>query len=214
MKSLLAPTKPSEKKFDELVRLVQDHYQPPLSESVQRYRFNTRLRKQGESIAAYVAELRGLAEYCNYGDSLNEMLRDRLVCGVNDQWVQRRLFTEADLTFKKAYNIAQAMEAAERSARELQGTASESVHRVHGKKKGGGARGHEKCYQCLGNHHPTECKFKESECYHCGRKGHIARACREKQVSQVQHVEPADTGGTDEYSLFLCDGFRTKEGGM
>ena len=99
MKSLLAPTKPSEKTFDELVRLVQDHYQPPPSESVQRYRFNIRLRKQGESIAAYVAELLGLAEYCNYGDSLNEMLRDRLVCGVTDQRVQRRLLTEADLTF-------------------------------------------------------------------------------------------------------------------
>ena len=118
MKSLLAPTKPSEKTFDELVRLVQDHYQPPPSESVQRYRFNIRLRKQGESIAAYVAELLGLAEYCNYGDSLNEMLRDRLVCGVTDQRVQRRLLTEADLMFKKASDIAQAMEAVERSARE------------------------------------------------------------------------------------------------
>ena len=167
-------------------------------QSVQRYRFNTHLRKQGESIAAYVAELWRLTEYCNYGDSL----RDRLVCGVNDQRVQCRLLAEADLTLKKAYDIAQAMEAAERSARELQGTASESVHRVYGKKKGGGVRRHETCYRCLGNHHPTECKFKESECYHCGKKGHIGRACREKQVSQVQHVEPADTGGTDEYSLF------------
>ena len=73
---------------------------------------------------------------------------------------------------------------------------------MYGKKEGGGARRHEKCYQYLGNHHPTECKFKESEFYHCGKKGHIGRVCREKQVLQVQHVEPADTGGTDEYSLF------------
>jgi len=45
------------------------------------------------------------------------------------------------MTFKKAYDIhvAQAMEAAEQSAQELQETASESVHRVYGKKKGGGA---------------------------------------------------------------------------
>ena len=67
MKSLLAPTKPSEKKFDELVRLVQDHYQPPPSESVQRYRFNIHSRKQGVSIAATtgtgrILQLRGLVE--------------------------------------------------------------------------------------------------------------------------------------------------------
>ena len=55
------------------------------------------------------------------------MLRDRLVCGINDNRLQRRLLAEANLTFKKAYEIAQAMEAAERSAKELQGTAADSV---------------------------------------------------------------------------------------
>ena len=32
-KSLLAPGKPADKSFDELVQLVQDHHQPPPSES-------------------------------------------------------------------------------------------------------------------------------------------------------------------------------------
>ena len=95
--------------------------------------FNTRIRKQGGTIAPYVAELRRLAEHCNYRDSLNEMLRDRLVCGVNDNRLQRRLLAEANLTFKKAYEIAQAMEAAERSTKELQGTAADSVHGVYAK---------------------------------------------------------------------------------
>ena len=92
----------------------------------------------------YVAELRRLAEHCNYRDSLNDMLRVRLVCGVNDQRVQRRLLAEADLTFQKAYDIAIAMEAAERNARELQGTArvQEDVHRVyiHAEERGRGSR--------------------------------------------------------------------------
>ena len=134
IKSLLAPSKPAERSFDELVKLLRDHHQPPPSDSVQRYMFNTRIRKQGETIALYVAELRRLAEHCNYGDSLNEMLRDRLVCGVNDNRLQRRLLAEANLTFKKPYEIVQAMEAAERSAKELQGTAADCVHGVYAKK--------------------------------------------------------------------------------
>ena len=102
IKSLLAPSKLAGRSFDELVKLVRDHHQPPPSESVQRYMFNiyTRVRKQEETIALYVAELRRLAEHCNYGDSLNEMLRDCLVCGVNDNRLQRRLLAEANLMFK------------------------------------------------------------------------------------------------------------------
>ena len=138
IKNLLAPCKPAERSFEELVNLIKDHYQPPPSESVQRYIFNTRIRKRGESIALYVAELRRLAEHCNYGDSLNEMLRDRLVCSINNnERLQRRLLAEASLTFKKAYDITLAMEAAERSAKELQGTATneDGIHLVY-KKKG------------------------------------------------------------------------------
>ena len=207
IKSLLAPNKPSERSFDELVKLVQDHHQPPPSESVQRYTFNTRSRKQGESITMYVAELRRLAEHCNYRDSLNDMLRDRLVCGVNDQRVQRRLLAEGDLTFQKAYDIAIAMEAADRNARELQGTArvQEDVHRVYAQKKGGGARGDVRCYRCLGNHNPTECKFRKSECHHCKKMGHLARACRDKLGSQEETryiISEEELTRNDEYSLF------------
>jgi hypothetical protein len=205
--SLLASNKPSERSFDELVKLVQDHHQPPPSESAQRYTFNTRSRKQGESITMYVAELRCLVEHCNYRDSLNDMLRDRLVCGMNDQRVQCRLLAEADLTFQKAYDIAIAMEAAERNARELQGTArvQEDVHRVYTQKKGGGARGDVRCYRCLGNHNPTECKFQRSECHHCKKMGHLARACRDKLGSQEETrylISEEELTRNDEYSLF------------
>ena len=38
-----------------------------------------------ESVAAFVTELRALAKHCNYhADSLDSLLRDRLVCGIND----------------------------------------------------------------------------------------------------------------------------------
>jgi hypothetical protein len=45
-----------------------------------------------------VAELRKLSEHCNFGTTLNDMLRNRLVCGVGDQRIQRRLLAEPDLT--------------------------------------------------------------------------------------------------------------------
>ena len=58
-------TKQASREIDKLVQLVQEHHQPPPSESVQWYTFNTHSRKQRESLALYVVELRRLAEYSN-----------------------------------------------------------------------------------------------------------------------------------------------------
>ena len=44
-----------------------------------------------ESVATYVAELKCLGEHCQFGDKLHNMVRDRLVCGVNDICIQNRL---------------------------------------------------------------------------------------------------------------------------
>jgi len=59
-----------------------------------------------------VAELRKLTEHCNFGDTLPEMLGDRLVCGVNNKKMQRRLRAERELTLKRAEEIALGQEVA------------------------------------------------------------------------------------------------------
>ena len=80
IRNLVSPKKPNELKFGEIVEIVQKHHDPKPSVIVQRYRFNSRSRRAGESVAAYVAELRHLSEHCEFGMTLNEMLRDRLNC--------------------------------------------------------------------------------------------------------------------------------------
>ena len=37
------------------------------------------------------------------------MIRDRLVCGVNDKAIQRQLLQESDLVYKTAYDIRKAI---------------------------------------------------------------------------------------------------------
>ena len=55
LRSLLAPVKPKEKKYDELVTKLTEHYSPTPSEVMQHFCFNSRSRQAGESVAAYVA---------------------------------------------------------------------------------------------------------------------------------------------------------------
>ena len=81
IRSLVAPEEPKSKSYEELAKLVQDHYQPKPSVIVERFKFNTRCQQQGETIPMYLAELKRLSENCELGSNLNEMLRDRIVCG-------------------------------------------------------------------------------------------------------------------------------------
>ena len=82
----------------------------------------------GESIAEYIAELRHIAEHCEYGSILDDMLRDRLVCGVADDRIQRRLLAETELSFAKAMQLATAMELADRDTADLRSVTKDTVN--------------------------------------------------------------------------------------
>ena len=45
------------------------HLQPTPSEIVERCRFHSRKRLAGESVATFIAHLKQIAEYCNFGDA-------------------------------------------------------------------------------------------------------------------------------------------------
>ena len=50
---------------------------------------------------------------------LSDMLRDRLVVGIMNDRIQRRLLAEKELTFKRAYKLAIAHKTAEKNTTEL-----------------------------------------------------------------------------------------------
>ncbi len=66
-----------------------------------------------------MAVLRVLAEHCSYGASLNDMLRDRIVCGINHDKIQQRLLAEKDLSCAKTLELANSIEAAEKGSRDI-----------------------------------------------------------------------------------------------
>ena len=102
VQSLVAPEDPKDKRYEDLAKLLQDHFMPKPSATVQRFKFKTRSQQPGETIAMFLAELRQLSEHSEFGIAQGEMLRDRLVCGVRDIRMQRRLLAEPKLTLKRA----------------------------------------------------------------------------------------------------------------
>ena len=187
-------------KYTELVDIVKTHFDPKPSSIVQRFKFYNRIRAKGESITTYVAALRALAGYCEYGDSLNIMLRDKLACGINHEGIQCRLLSERDLTYDKALEIALAMEAAAKDTKDLQAASNPpplGLNYVAGgnnsKKRSGKAtqllyrrpqnlqskphatqgRPNLTCHHCGGPHFASECKIYNEECFRCKKIGYI-----------------------------------------
>ena len=101
LRSLAKPSSLDDKSFKELTGILARHYDPVPSTIIQRYKFHTRERGPSETVANYLAELKAIAEHCNFGNSLHEMIRDRLACGVNDSRIQRSLLLIKDFLSKQ-----------------------------------------------------------------------------------------------------------------
>ena len=121
------------------------------------------------------------------------MLRDRIVCGVNHEGIMNHLLSEKTLNFDSALQLAKAIESAERDTRHLQAqnqstSTAPQVHYSSGQKV---ATNNEKgeltkqaspvvCYRRGGPHLASRCRFSQTVCHACKKRGHLARVCRSK----------------------------------
>ena len=233
LRSLCAPNNPSEKTYDQLKVLMKQHLSPTPNIIAERFAFNTRNRNPSESVSKYVAELKCLSQDCGYGASINDMLRDRLVCGINDLSIQRKLLSKgSSLTFDNALKISLSMEAAAQQSTAMQTQISNerkvdasALHKLFTP----GTKQQEICFRCGSRHNPSTCPFKEKTCFFCRNKGHTVRMCQKKSrlsnksgsheqhqveahdVNDMQNVdtsnyseEPDESSVGDMYNIYRC----------
>ena len=177
VKDLVAPSKIADKSYEGICSVLKEHFEPPPSKFVQRTKFEARFRKQHETLNQYIADLRKLSEHCDFGESLEERLCERLVRGINDQRIQRRLLSEVDLNLSKAMKIVQAMSLTTEAAKDLTPSASGGeIHqlRQHKSQFNQVAKQHSnsKCQRCGKDHKNKPCHFRNAECFLCKKVGH------------------------------------------
>ena len=165
LRNLSAPAKPSELSFKTTVETLQQHLSPKPLLIAERFRFRKRNHLEGEPVSTYLAELKKLTLYCEFGASLNDALRDRLVCGLHNELIQKRLLSEPELTLTKATVTGH--------SKELQGSKESEVNKISNgndnvPKVPPKPRDH--CYRCGGTtHQSSEYYFRNETCWKCGK---------------------------------------------
>ena len=131
------------------------------NEIYERYFFNKRDLAVGESIDGYVASLRSLAKTCNYGALTDNLIRGRMVVGILDKGIRKKLLQDTKLTLQTCIYICQANECTKQQLQVMD--QSEEVHSVYKRKSKGDYR------NSKGD--PTSGKLpKQVNCRFCGRK--------------------------------------------
>ena len=119
------------------------------------------------------------------------MLRDRIVCGINDDAMQKRLLSEPGLDYAKAVETAMNMETAAWSFKELKGkpemytNTTSTVHKMSlnsSQEQGVACKAVPTCFRCgIRGHIVSKCRIDKSVVsHHCGKRGHMQRACNGK----------------------------------
>ena len=179
------------KKLSKIMEKLDEFAIGEVNETYERYLFNSRNQEGDESIDAYVAALRKLAQTCNFCKCLSDtLIRDRIVLGVNSKHLRKRLLQERKLTLSRCVDICRSSEATSSQLQAISGTESEEINKLKQRdsrfktpqrnKAHNPVRNPKQCTFCCGEHvlKKEKCSAWGSKCMNCGGRNHFAKACR------------------------------------
>ncbi|GBN51887.1 hypothetical protein AVEN_59514-1 [Araneus ventricosus] len=80
--------KPKDKSFQEMTAILEEQLNPKPLVISKRFRFQKRNQAEGKIVATFCAQLKKLSTICEFGQFLNDSLRDRFVCGVRNEVIK------------------------------------------------------------------------------------------------------------------------------
>ena len=87
-----------QKKFDTVLGKYDGYFCPRRNVLHERICFHQRVQRPGEKVEMFIRALYDLSEHCNFGAARDENIRDRIIVGILDKELSRKLQLEADPT--------------------------------------------------------------------------------------------------------------------
>lgn len=195
--------------IDVLQTKFKDYCEPRKNVTYTRHIFFTRNQSPYEPIDSYVTDLKNKAKPCEFGDLMDGLIRDRIVCGISNEPCRARLLRETNLTLVKAIDICRAQELSVKQLKSLK--SDEHSPSVAAVKTSSSKQGYsqtkpkikqkhykpskpapvDSCRNCGRVHEPKACPAYGQNCNYCQKRNHFATCClsKKKHARKVHTVE-------------------------
>ena len=111
--------------LSKVIEKVEEFCIGETNETYERFIFNRRGQEENESIDQYVTVLRKLAQTYNFCNCLHDsLIRDRLVLGIRDESIRKKLLQEKKLSLSRAVDIGRSGETTTMRLKELKNKAA------------------------------------------------------------------------------------------
>ncbi|KAK9692816.1 hypothetical protein QE152_g34904 [Popillia japonica] len=106
---------------ENILEAISTYYKPYKNTTYLRYQFFTESQVEKQTIDEYIAVLKSRANDCKFGDLEDDLVRDRLICGIRDVSLREKLL-QADATLPEVENMCRSHEASKTQTKSITGS--------------------------------------------------------------------------------------------
>ena len=106
-------------KLKNVLDMFEAYCNPRSNTTIDRHKFFTYRQAEGQSLNNIVTELRTLSAECEFENLRDSLIKDMIICGVNDKALRERMLREPKIDLKKAIELGQAAEQTKQHAKQL-----------------------------------------------------------------------------------------------
>uniref|UniRef100_A0A5S6Q8Y2 Reverse transcriptase domain-containing protein n=1 Tax=Trichuris muris TaxID=70415 RepID=A0A5S6Q8Y2_TRIMR len=192
-----------------LLARLTEYFEPQRNVIYERFLFFSAVQEESETSSEYVVRLRKLASSCDFAPLTTELIRDRLVLGVHDKDVQRKLLSNRNLTLAIAMDVCRTAEMTNAQVLKISTSQDQDgIEAVHQARRIDFRRSpnrfarvpKELCTYCGNGKHSDKgkCPALGAICYRCQRKNHFARVCKQQLAKRLHSVQGNNNSEDDQ----------------
>lgn len=207
---------PEEPTYEAVIEAFDNYVQLRKNTIFERYQFLTSKQQSGQSIDAFILQLKKQANKCEFHENdKNSLIRDVLVIGINDKDAREKMLRNPQLDLDKAVTFCKIWERAKMESNILSKEAPSEpspvvVDRIERVAEPKPARFQppyqQSCNRCGFQHSSFDsCPANGKACNYCHKLNHFSSVCRRKQPSNMRNqpsrIPPMTKKATDSVTV-------------